>query len=76
MVSLLAFYYDNLSLNPADAYIFHVNFVFEKAKINKKEARVDPFKKGKVKIDFLKNLGLLRPLSFIFVPLKHQYIFD
>ena len=30
MVSVLAFYSDNLSSNPAEAYIFSVRFVFEK----------------------------------------------
>ena len=45
MVSVLAFYSDDPSLNSAEAYSFSVKFVFEKTKINKKEARVGPFKK-------------------------------
>ena len=30
VVSMLAFYYNNTSLNPAEAYSFSVKFVFEK----------------------------------------------
>ena len=50
MVSILAFYSDNLSLNPAG----YLNFLYEKTKINKKEAGVGPYlKKSAVKIVYL-----------------------
>ena len=38
MVSVLAFYSDDLSLNPADAYSFSVKFVFEKNENKQKVA--------------------------------------
>ena len=38
MVSIPAFYSDNLSLNPAR----HLNFLFQKTEINEKEAGVGP----------------------------------
>ena len=38
VVSVLAFNSDNPSLNPAG----HLNFLYKKTKINKKEAGVDP----------------------------------
>ena len=43
VVSVLAFYSDDLSSNPADAHSFSVKFVFEK--IENKEAGVGPFLK-------------------------------
>ena len=39
VVSVLAFYSDTLSSNPADCLN---NFLYKKTKINEKEARVDP----------------------------------
>ena len=41
VVSVLAFYSDNPSLNPAG----YLNFLYEKTKINKKEAMVGTSKK-------------------------------
>ena len=38
VVSVLAFYSDDLSSNPAD----YLNFLYEKTKINEKEAGVGP----------------------------------
>ena len=43
MVSVPAFYSDDPSSNPAG---YLINFLYEKTKINEKEARVGPFKKG------------------------------
>ena len=48
VVSMLAFYSNDPSLNPADAYSFCCYIVFERMKINKKEAGVGPFKKTKI----------------------------
>ena len=45
MVSVLAFFCDNPSLNPAVAYSFFVKFVFEKNENKQKDAGVGPFKK-------------------------------
>ena len=45
MVSVLAFYSDNPSLNPTDASSFFVKFVFEKNKNKQKEVGVGPFNK-------------------------------
>ena len=42
MVSVIAFYSDESSLNPTDAYIFSVKFVFEKYENKQKEAGVCP----------------------------------
>ena len=38
VVSVLAFYYDDLSSNPAEAYSFSVKLCLKRTKINKKEA--------------------------------------
>ena len=43
MVSLLAFYSDDPSSNPADAYGYSEKFVFEKNENKQKEAEVGPF---------------------------------
>ena len=43
MVSVLAFYSNNPSLNPIDAYIFPVKFVFVKNENKQKEAGLGPF---------------------------------
>ena len=43
VVSVLAFYSDDQSSNPAEVYNFSVKIVIEKKKINKKEAGVGPF---------------------------------
>ena len=40
---MLAFYSNDLSSNPADAYSFSVKFVFEKNENKQKEAGVGPF---------------------------------
>ena len=42
MVSVLAFYSDDPSSNPTEAYSFSVKFVFEKNKNKQKEAGVGP----------------------------------
>ena len=48
MVSVLAFYSDDPSSNPAEVYNFSVKLLLKRTKINKKEAGVGPFflKKG------------------------------
>ena len=43
VVSVLAFYSDDPSSNPADAYSFSVQIVFEKNENKQKEAWVGPF---------------------------------
>ena len=45
VVSMLAFYSNNPSSNPADAYSFSVKFVFEKNENKQNEAGVGPFLK-------------------------------
>ena len=47
VVSMLAFYSDDPSSNPADAYRFSVKFVFEKNENIQKEAEVGLFLKIK-----------------------------
>ena len=44
VVSVLAFYSDDLSSHPADTYSFSVQVVFEKNQNKHKEAVVGPFK--------------------------------
>ena len=46
MVSMLAFYSDDLSSNPAEAYCFFCQTVFEKNENKQKEAGVDPLLKS------------------------------
>ena len=48
VVSMLAFYSDDPSLNLAVVYSFSVKIVFEKNKNKQKEAGVGPFKKNNV----------------------------
>ena len=43
VVSVLAFYSDNPSSNPAEVYNFSVKLLLKRTKINKKEAGVGPF---------------------------------
>ena len=43
MVSVLAFYSNDPSSNPAEAYSFSVTFVFEKNENKQKEVGVGPF---------------------------------
>ena len=43
VVSVLAFYSDNPSSNPVEAYSFSVNFVVEKNENKPKETGVGPF---------------------------------
>ena len=43
VVSVLSFYSDDPSSNPAEAYIFTAKFVFEKNENKQKEAGVGPF---------------------------------
>ena len=43
MVSVLAFYSDDPSSNPAEIYNFSVKLLLKRTKINKKEAEVGPF---------------------------------
>ena len=45
VVSMLAFYSDNLSSNPAEAFSFTVQFVFEKNENKQKDVGVGPLKK-------------------------------
>ena len=45
MVSVLAFYSDDPSSNPAEVYNFSVKLLLKRTKINRKEAGVGPFKK-------------------------------
>ena len=45
MVSILTFYSDNPSWNPAEANSFSVKFVFEKNQNRQNEVAVGPFKK-------------------------------
>ena len=44
VVRVLAFYSDDLSLNPAEAYIFSVKFVFEKNESKQKRPGMDHLK--------------------------------
>ena len=61
MVSVLTFYSDDPSLNPAKAYSFSVKFLFEKKENKQKEAGVGPiFKK--------------RTLVIQIVPIRHDLI--
>ena len=54
MVSLLAFYSDNSSLNPADAYSYFCKILcLKRIKINKKDAGVGPFSEKKQAILFM-----------------------
>ena len=53
VVSELAFYSDDLSSNPAEAYSFAVKFVFEKNENKQKEAGVGQFKKKKTRPSYL-----------------------
>ena len=48
VVSVLAFFCDDPSSNPADAYSFFCKSCFKRPKINKKEAGVCPFSKNSV----------------------------
>ena len=43
VVSVLAFYSDNPSSNPAEVYNFSVKLLLKRTKLNKKEAGVGPF---------------------------------
>ena len=45
VVSMLAFYSDDPSSNPAEVYNFSVKLLLKRMKINKKEAGVGHFKK-------------------------------
>ena len=45
VVSVLAFYSDNRSLNPTEVYNFSLKLLLERTKINKKEPEIGPFKK-------------------------------
>ena len=61
MVSVLAFYSDDPSSNPAEVYNFSVKLLLKGTKINKKEAGVGPFKKKTINKDYVlatKNLSL------------------
>ena len=42
VVSVLAFYSDNPSSNPAEVYNFSVKLLLKRTKINKKRGRVGP----------------------------------
>ena len=58
VVSMLAYYFDIPSLNPAEAYSFSVKFVFEKNENKQKRGRGWPIKKEEENIAEarLKNL--------------------
>ena len=47
VVSMLAFYSDDPSSNPAEVCSFSVKLLWKRTKINKKEDGVGPFKKMK-----------------------------
>ena len=55
VVSVLASYSDDPSLNPAEAYSFFCKYCLKRTKINKKEAVVGPFLK-KAKKSYFSNL--------------------
>ena len=50
VVSVLAFFSDDPSSNPSEVYNFSVKLLLKTTKINKKEARVGPFKKSIIKL--------------------------
>ena len=79
MVSVLTFYSDDPSLNPAKAYSFSVKFLFEKKENKQKAAGVGLFLKveSSVKVnkeplkciineEFFKNMGRIWPLFCLF----------
>ena len=51
--SVLAFYSDDPSSNPAEVYNFSVKLILKRTKINKKEAGVGPLKKTSLYIGFI-----------------------
>ena len=51
--SVLAFYSDDPSSNPAEVYNFSVKLILKRMKINKKEAGVGPLKKTSLYIGFI-----------------------
>ena len=53
VVSVLAFYSDDPSSNPAEVYNFSVKLLLKRTKINKKEAGVGPFKKMCIIVDMI-----------------------
>ena len=53
VVSVLAFYSDDPSSNPAEVYNFSVKLLLKRTKINKKEAGVGPFKKNILRHPFV-----------------------
>ena len=57
MVSVLAFYSDDPSLNPAEVYNFSVKLLLKRTKINKEEAGVGPFFKKKIYIKTISSFG-------------------
>ena len=68
VVSVPAFYSDDPSSNPAG---YLINFLYEKMKINKKEAGVGPFKKSLLINGCSKNKNLFFAQS-LSVPLKNS----
>ena len=62
MVSVLAFYFDDPSSNPADNYHFSVNILFEKNENKQKEAWVGPFFNMVAKELSSKTICLRRPM--------------
>ena len=50
VVSVLAFYSDDPSSNPAEVYNFSVKLLLKRMKINGKEAGVGPFLKRKLQM--------------------------
>ena len=58
MVSVLAFYSDDPSSNPAEVYNFSVKLLLKRTKINKKEAGVGPFFKYYFSRSIFNNLKL------------------
>ena len=58
MVSILTFYSDDPSSNPADACIFCAKFVFEMNKIKQKEAKIGPLKTSIIMNGYLQSRSL------------------
>ena len=65
VVRLLAFYSDDQSSNPSNAFSFSVEFVFEKNENKPKEAGVGPFKKQSAWFDHFLFILLIPTLKAI-----------
>ena len=67
---MLAFYFDDLSSNTAEAYSFYVKFRFEKNENKQKEAGVGPFKKI-ISVSVIVKLQAFRKMSLDHFQAKH-----